>query len=95
MGYGKSGYDPKLDADRLDRQKQRIFSVMKDGEYRTLREIESLTGDPQASISARLREFVNKDGHIKNKRRRGEPKRGIWEYQIILKGDSEKQLSML
>lgn len=47
----------------------------------TLREIEVITGDPQASISARLRDFRNHD-YLKqflvmDGRRRGNEKRGI------------------
>ena len=79
-------YDPLLDWRRLNAQSARVFIVMNDKEWRTLAEIEAITGDPQASISARLRD-LRKDkfgGHTVRKRRRGEPGRGVWEYQLLI-----------
>jgi hypothetical protein len=42
---------------RLARQQRAVFDVMKDGRLRTLHEISRLTGAPEASVSARLRDF--------------------------------------
>jgi len=82
-----SNYDPKLDEKRLSGQMEKIFNLMKDGTYRTLKEIEKLTGYPQSSISAQLRhlrkpmfgEFiVNKQRRIGRKTR----PTGTWEYAL-------------
>ena len=53
--FNGSDYDPLKDNVRLTGQILRIFNLMKDGEWRTLTDIEQKTGDPQASISAQLR----------------------------------------
>ena len=55
---------------------------MKDGCWRTLFEIARLTGDPEASISARLRD-LRKDrfgGYELQGRRLGS--KGLWEYRL-------------
>ena len=78
-------YDPALDRTRLSGQIARVFRLMSDGQYKTLREIATATGDGEASISAQLRHLTKpKHGsHHKDKRRRGEETRGVWEYQVI------------
>ncbi len=80
-----SDYVRELDRVRLTGQILRIFNFMAPGEWRTLREIESKTGDPQASISAQLR-HLRKDrwgGHQVEKRRRGDEHQGLFEYKLI------------
>ncbi len=49
-------YDPARDKARLTRQLGRVYEVVKTGWY-TLAEIASQTGDPEGSISARLRDL--------------------------------------
>jgi len=74
-------YVPQLDKVRLNRQFLRVLSMMDDGTWRTLAEISEATGDPEASISARLRD-MRKDkfgGRIVERRRR---MGGIWEYRL-------------
>ena len=75
----------ELDEKRLTGQINRIFELMIDGEWRTLQEIEKATGDPQASISAQLRHLRKPrfGSYTLNKRRRGEEKRGLFEYQLL------------
>lgn len=78
-----SDYDPGKDKARLTGQILRVYDCMIDGEWRTLAEVEGVTSDPQASISAQLR-HLRKDkwgGYILNKRRRGDG--GTWEYQLL------------
>ncbi len=77
-------YIPEYDQRRLTGQLLRIFDSMSDGAWRTLSEIEAVTGDPQASISAQLRHLRRPrfGGHTVEKRRRGEPSAGWWEYRI-------------
>ncbi len=83
--FDGSDYVPSLDRERLAGQIRRVYDLMIDGVWRTLREIEDSTGDPAASISAQLR-HLRKDkfgAHLVNKNRRGNPGSGVWEYQLI------------
>lgn len=45
------------DAPRLNAQMARVHDVLRDGEWHTLRDIAETTGDPEASISARIRDL--------------------------------------
>lgn len=56
---------------------------MKDGAWRTLSQIEAITGEPQASISAQLRHARKKrfGQHVVNKRYCGN---GLFEYSLII-----------
>jgi hypothetical protein len=85
MRFDGETYEPEHDQVRLSGQTRRVFGAMRDGQWRTLGEIESITGDPQASVSARLRD-LRKDrfgGHEVNRRRRGAAERGLFEYQLV------------
>lgn len=85
MNFDGKTFNKKLDAKRLTGQWLLVFDLMKDGCWRTLREIAQLTGCPEASISARLRDFRKKKfgGHIVDRRRRGHWVDGVHEYQLI------------
>jgi hypothetical protein len=50
-------YDPALDGLRLTGQLRTVHDLMKDGNWHTLSDIETETGYPQGSISARLRDL--------------------------------------
>lgn len=39
------------------KQLERVELAMRDGKFRTLREIAAISGDPEASVSARIREL--------------------------------------
>ena len=82
--FNGSNYQPKADDARLRGQIKRIYDVMKDGGWRTLAEIEALTGDPPASISAQLRHLRKPrfGGLEVNKRARGLRENGLFEYQV-------------
>jgi len=75
-------FDPFLDTERLNEQARRVFTIMRDNQGRSLYEISAITGDPEASISARLRDFRKPrlGSLIVNRRRRF--KTGLYEYQI-------------
>jgi hypothetical protein len=79
-------YDKTVDQARLTGQLLRIFDLMKDGKWRTLSEIAAATGDPEASVSAQLRHLKKKrfGEHDVPKRRRGDEKRGLWEYRLVV-----------
>jgi hypothetical protein len=74
-------YEPERDKARLNAQQQRVFDVVKDGEWRTLSEIAHATGDPEASVSARLRDFRKPKfgGYNIDRRYMGD---GLYEYRM-------------
>ena len=77
-------YEPARDHDRLAAQWLAVFNLMRDAEWRTLDQIAHETGYPEASISARLRDF-RKDkfgGHTVTRRYFGF---GLFEYQLIVR----------
>ena len=73
------------DAARLGAQMARVRDLMRDARWRTLREIAAATGDPEASVSARLRD-LRKRRHgahcVESRRRAGAEARGVWEYRV-------------
>ncbi|HKA65462.1 MAG TPA: hypothetical protein VKD00_07055 [Methyloceanibacter sp.] len=75
-------YVHERDGQRLGAQINRVLHVMQDGEWRTLREISERTGDPEASISARIRDF-RKDRFGKNKVDSEHIGHGLWRYRFI------------
>lgn len=79
-------FDAAQDGVRLARQSLRVFRLMADESWRTLAEIEAATGCPQASVSARLRDFRKADhgGHTVDRRRVADG-RGQWEYRLRLR----------
>ncbi len=86
--YGPA-YEGEYDAARLRTQTQVIRDVMLSasecGAWLTLREIAAMTGYGEASISAQLRHLRKPQfGRYRvEKRRRGRPSRGIWEYRLL------------
>ena len=74
-------YEHNRDAPRLRGQILRIFDLMKDGQWRTFDAIAVATGDPQASISAQLRNLRKQrfGGHTVHRRHVGE---GLYEYRL-------------
>lgn len=85
-GYrdGKT-FDPERDEARLNRQALTVWNLMADSAWRTLSEISKNTGEPEASISARLRDFRKEKfgGHAVERRRRTE---GTYEYRLLING---------
>jgi len=77
-------YDPSRDHARLTSQMQRIKTLMADQAWRTLAEIESVTGDPPASISAQLRHLRKKrfGSYVVERRQRGTTA-GLYEYRVL------------
>ena len=50
-------YDPARDKARLTRQLGRVYEVVRHGDGHTLASIASITGAPEGSVSARLRDL--------------------------------------
>ena len=78
-------YEAVCDYQRLVSLLGRVWRLMADGRWRTLREIQQNVGGSESSISARLRDF-RKDkfgGYIVLRRRRSVPTVGLWEYRLM------------
>lgn len=76
-------YVPSLDGPRLAEQAQAVHDHMEDGAWHTLAEIHAATGAPEASASARLRDLRRVHGRTIERRRRGDPSAGLWEYRMV------------
>jgi hypothetical protein len=78
-------FEPDLDISRLGRQMAEVAKCMADGAWRTLEELALATGNPEASVSARLRD-LRKDrwgSWVVLRRRRGDAARGLNEYRVV------------
>ena len=74
-------FDHARDARRLAGQHARVLSFMRSGSWHTLAEIASHTGDPEASVSARLRD-LRKDRFGAHNIVREYVERGLWRYRL-------------
>ena len=78
-----SSYEHARDGLRLHRQHQRVLAYMSDGRWHTLHELHELTGDPEASISARLRDLrkprFGSYGIV-----REYVERGLFRYRLVM-----------
>lgn len=83
-------FSSRHDGPRLASQMDRVRALMADGRWRTLAEVQRAIAvpgkhDTEAAISARLRDLrKGKFGalHVE-RRRRGEPSQGLWEYRVV------------
>ncbi len=82
MKFNGSDYIPERDDVRLTGQILRVWDVVKDQKWRTLREIADLTGDPEASVSAQLRHLRKPrfGGHTVEKEYINN---GLYKYRVI------------
>lgn len=71
-------YDEARDGPRLNAQCNRVYLVMRTGAWHTLASLSIATGDPQASVSARLRD-LRKHGYVVE---REYVQRGLWRYRL-------------
>jgi hypothetical protein len=73
-------FDLERDGARLGEQQRAVFTLMRDGRWRTLADIRLATGYPEASISARLREC----GRLKGWRKEREyVAGGLHRYRVV------------
>ncbi len=74
---------------RLGRQLEDIRTLMLDGTWRTLEQIQQATGHPAASISAQLRHLrkARFGGYEMSKRHLGH---GLYEYHVATKTEASK-----
>jgi hypothetical protein len=77
-------YDADQDHGRLKAQLGRVKTLMLDGEWRTLAAIATATNDPEASVSARLRDLRRiEHGAWTVERRRVPNGNGLHEYRLL------------
>lgn len=83
LDFDGGGLDPR-DHVRLGDQAQRVLDLLADGRWRTLSEIARATGDPEASVSARLRDLRKPKfgGYEVARRLRNEALPGLYEYRL-------------
>ena len=87
LWFDGDDYNHERDSDRLTGQLLRIFEVVKDGRWRTLKEIALLTGDPEASISAQLR-HLRKPRFGSHEVEKQYVDRGLYKYRVLINGDN-------
>jgi hypothetical protein len=82
--FGGDTFDPKLDEDRLRRQLAAVWRVTSDSQWYTLAQIAAEVDAPEASVSARLRDFRKKKfgGHTVL-RERIPMGNGLHRYRVI------------
>lgn len=88
-------FNPQLDAKRLATAQGRVYSLMRDGEWRTLRRIADLCECSEAGASARLRDF-RKDKVAEvfgafNVERKRMASGGTWLYRLVAKPTTSEQ----
>ena len=91
--FNGPSFVPAFDQARLKNQLGRVFDTMRDGVWRTLQEIADERGDPQASISAQLRHLRKPrfGSYTIEKRRRGLPEHGLYEYRLLESAAASRQ----
>ena len=75
-------YDHARDARRLAGQHNRVLAFMRDGKWHTLSEIALHTRDPEASVSARLRD-LRKPRFGSHMIEREYVERGLFRYRLV------------
>jgi uncharacterized protein (DUF2132 family) len=83
MRFNGADYDPDRDNARLTGQLRRIWEIVIDGRWYTLKDIAVRTGDPEPSISAQLRHLRKPrfGGHIVE---REYVANGLYKYRVLL-----------
>jgi len=78
---GGATYVEARDGTRLNHQAKLVWEAMSDHRWHTLEEIAELTLQPEASVSARLRDF-RKPAYGSHQVLRRSKKGGLFEYRI-------------
>jgi biotin operon repressor len=75
-------FERERDKVRLAQQASRVWLILLDGEWHTLAELSERTGDPEASVSARIRDLRKEKfgGHEVEHENLGA---GTWRYRLI------------
>ncbi len=80
--FDGSTYDASRDGGRLYAQLYRVRELMADGCWHSLAALSAAAGDPEASISARIRDLRKPKfgGHLVERRYVSS---GLWEYRLL------------
>jgi len=78
-------YDPSKDRKRLTGQLLKVYALMSDGKWRTLKEISKEVDGSETGVSARLRD-LRKDRFGKHRIDKRIVLGGLWEYKMIIEG---------
>lgn len=84
MKFDGKTYDKERDGPRLSSQLGRVFAVMRDGRWRTLRDLSSRTPGGEAALSARLRDI--RKGRVPGwtmQSERIDDRSGLWRYRVV------------
>ena len=83
LDFDGDTYDHDRDHERLFAQLGRVRRVMLDARWHTLHEVSALTGDPPASVSARIRDLRKQKfgGHIVDRQYLHD---GLWQYRLFV-----------
>ena len=76
-------YVPGRDRERLSKQINKVFDVMKDGVWHTRSDIAFLVDAPESSVSARLRDLRKPRFGAHNVERQ-HVRQGLFEYRILI-----------
>jgi len=80
--FGGVTYDPAQDQERLGEQMCRVLEACLDGGWHTLADLSQKTGDPESSVSARLRDVRKKWGKDAMESKRLKEGKGTWIYRV-------------
>lgn len=76
-------FDESKDGERLRTQMGRVFALMRDGQWRTLATISNVTGAPESSASAQLRNLRKLGFTVERRRASRNADSGLFEYRLI------------
>ena len=82
-------YEPAHDSERLSSQLRRVFELMRDGQWRSLRDIAEAVGGSEAGVSARLRD-MRKPRNGKHEVQRRRVAGGVFEYKLVVNPAGER-----
>jgi hypothetical protein len=84
MSFGGNTFDEKMDGDRLRKQLAAVWRAVSNGRWWLLEQLSTEVGAPEASVSARLRDFRKKKfgGHTVL-RERIPNGHGLHRYRLI------------
>lgn len=80
-------FDARRDGKRLNDQMRAVWEIVRDEQWYTLHQLHGLTGYPEASISARLRD-LRKPEIMGCTVEREYLSNGLWRYRVVLQTPS-------
>lgn len=83
--FGGNTFQAEFDLERLTSALDRVRALMRDHRWYSLAELAAACQCSEAGASARLRDCrkPRHGGHIIERRRRGDPTRGVFEYRMV------------